>query len=126
MKKTVLVNRKGFTLVELLAVLVILSAIMAIVIPSLSSSMERAKNKKMESNKKLLISAAEMYVSDHRYSIDNNSSSCYISLGILVDGGYITNDIIYSDDGNLTGVILYTKSGNKYEYIDEYNEYGAC
>ena len=40
-------NRKGFTLVELLAVLVLLSVIMFVAIPSISSSMERAKKKKL-------------------------------------------------------------------------------
>ena len=38
-------NRKGFTLIELLAVLVILVVIMAIAIPSVTSSIERSKDK---------------------------------------------------------------------------------
>lgn len=41
-------NNKGFTLIELLAVLVILIAIMSIAIPSISSSLDRTKEKQMK------------------------------------------------------------------------------
>ena len=54
-------NNKGFTLVELLAVLVILIAIMSIAIPSISSSLERSKSKQDTAKQKILESAAELY-----------------------------------------------------------------
>ena len=110
-------NNKGFTLVELLAVLVLLSAIMFVVIPSLSSSMERSKKKKLEANKKMLIAAAEMYVSDHRYVLQKYDR-CYIIFDDLVEGGYATEDLIYSDSGDLTGVIVYDRINNSYSYDD--------
>ena len=75
-------NNKGFTLVELLAVLVILVAIMSIAIPSISSSLERSKGKQEESKHKILESAAELYVTDHRNSI--TKSSCVITLETLL------------------------------------------
>ena len=46
-------NKRGFTLIELLAVLVILVVIMAIAIPSVTSSIERSKNKEKNMIKKL-------------------------------------------------------------------------
>ena len=46
-------NRKGFTLIELLAVLVILVVIMAIAIPSVTSSIERSKQKEYDQKVKL-------------------------------------------------------------------------
>ena len=42
-------NKRGFTLIELLAVLVILVVIMAIAIPSVTSSIERSKQKEYKS-----------------------------------------------------------------------------
>ena len=39
------INNKGFTLVELLVVIVILLAIVSLAIPSLTASMERNKTK---------------------------------------------------------------------------------
>ena len=59
-------NRKGFTLIELLAVLVILVVIMAIAIPSVTSSIERSKNKEKNMKIKLIESEAELYID--RYS----------------------------------------------------------
>ena len=41
-------NNKGFTLIELLGVIVILMAILYLAIPSLTSSVERSKNKQLE------------------------------------------------------------------------------
>ena len=52
-------NDKGFTLVELLAALVILTAIMGIAIPSISSSLERTKEKQNAARVKVLESAPE-------------------------------------------------------------------
>ena len=40
-------NKKGFTLVELLVVIVILGVIMSIAIPSITSSIERSKDKQI-------------------------------------------------------------------------------
>lgn len=60
------INRKGFTLIELLAVLVILVVIMAIAIPSVTSSIERSKNKEKTMKIKLIESEAELYID--RYS----------------------------------------------------------
>ena len=59
-------NRKGFTLIELLAVLVILVVIMAIAIPSVTSSIERSKQKEKNMKIKLIESEAELYID--RYS----------------------------------------------------------
>ena len=91
-------NNKGFTLVELLAVLVILVAIMSIAIPSISSSLERSKGKQEESKHKILESAAELYVTDHRNSIKN--SSCVITLETLLNENYIDEDAATDSDGN--------------------------
>lgn len=63
-------NRKGFTLIELLAVLVILVVIMAIAIPSVTSSIERSKDKEKTMKIKLIESEAELYID--RYSSPEN------------------------------------------------------
>ena len=55
-------NRNGFTLVEVLAVLVILSAIMGIALPSITSSLERNEEKQNKSKIKMIESFAEIYV----------------------------------------------------------------
>lgn len=121
-------NRKGFTLVELLAVLVILIAIMAIAIPSISSSLERTKAKQNESRKKLLVSNAELYVTDHKNAIYNKlgtNDSCYIQVGSLSD--YLTEEEMEDADGNPLNskYIIFTKP-NTYEYSESNNGLDAC
>ena len=88
MKNSVMTNNKGFTLIELLAALVILTAIMSIAIPSISSSLERTKVKQDDTKKRILESAAELYVTDHKNAIyqnlkNKNTNSCYITLNLL-------------------------------------------
>ena len=101
-------NNKGFTLVELLAVLVILIAISSIAIPTISSSLDRSKNKQTKAKEKLLLSAAELYVTDHRNNIND---SCFISVQTLINEGYVDE----YDEIPKTGIIEYTKSDNNYE-----------
>lgn len=81
-------NNKGFTLVELLAVLVILIAISSIAIPAISSSLDRSKVKQSKAKEKLLLSAAELYVTDNKnYFVDNDV--CYFNVQRLIDENYI-------------------------------------
>ena len=52
-------NKKGFTLVELLAVIVILAIILAIAIPSITSLINNSKKSSFESNVKMLAAGIE-------------------------------------------------------------------
>ena len=56
-------NRKGFTLVELLAVIVILSGISLVVVSSISSSLGRQKDRECNEQKELAKNAAKIYFS---------------------------------------------------------------
>lgn len=111
------VNNKGFTLVELLAVLVILTAIMGVAIPSISSSLERSKNKQNKAREKVLVSAAELYITDNKNSIYTNlgdKDTCYIQLSNL--SAYIPDDVTKdADDKEMNGYIKFTKP-NSYSY----------
>ena len=114
-------DNKGFTLVELLAVLIILIAIMSIAIPSISSSLERSKDKQNEARKKVLESAAELYVTDHKNNIENNS--CCISLEELKSENYIDEDATKDADGKVfNGNIEYNKVDNSYTF----SNIGSC
>ncbi len=103
-------NNRGFTLIELLAVLVILIAIMSIAVPNISSSLERNKNKQTESKKKLIESAAELYVTDHRN--DNIADDTCIPIKTLIEEEYL-------DEDELKGCVRYKRSAEgeeTYEY----------
>ena len=59
MKKSIKNNMKGFTLVELLAVIVILAIILVIAVPKVMSVIEDAKKATLESTAKMIASQAE-------------------------------------------------------------------
>jgi len=82
-------NKKGFTLVELLVVIVLLVVIMSIAIPSITSSLERSKQRQYDSKMELILSAVDIYVDRHKNSIGSNS---IITIVDLIDDGIITRE----------------------------------
>lgn len=123
-------NNRGFTLIELLAVLVILTAIMGIAIPSISSSLERTKDKQNDSRKKLLTSFAEIYVTDYKNAIYKDlgsSSRCYITLDTLLNKGYINDsDLEDADGNNFNGYIIFDKNSGSCQYGDNISGIARC
>ena len=116
-------NNKGFTLVELLAVLVILVAIMSIAIPTINSSLERSKASQNEQRKKLLQSAAELYEADHRNNIDKNC----VRIRELKKSGYINDDAMRDADGEIfNGCVVFRYENDSYVYSEDEAECGDC
>lgn len=111
-------NRKGFTLVELLVVLVILVVIMSIAIPSVTSSIERSKQKQKDSKIELIESAAELYVDRHK----NSFSGDKILLNVIICDGLLTKEQAkdpFNESYTLSGYVLY--SNNEYTWKDDAN-----
>ena len=76
-------------MVELLVVLVILVVIMSIAIPSVTSSLERSKQKQYNSKMELILSAVDIYIDRHKNSIDDDS---IITIVDIVNDGLITKE----------------------------------
>ena len=75
-------NNKGFTLVELLAVMVILISISLATVVSVTSSLTRREDKECEEQQELAISAAKIYFS---LSSDTNVTIGELNGGISPD-----------------------------------------
>ena len=73
-------NNKGFTLVELLAVILILTGITLVAVSGISASLNRRDTKECEEQKELAKNAAKIY-----FSLNNVSS---VTVGTLKSGGY--------------------------------------
>lgn len=118
MKKNL--NNKGFTLIEVLAVIVLLAVIMAIALPNITGSLDRQSCKMVESRAKLIESAAQFYVSDHRTGVKNKLHTtnhwCKISTDKLIE----TKDIVQSDLGEgkekIEGYIVYDQDDESYTF----------
>ena len=73
-------NKKGFTLVELLAVILILTSVSLIAVSGISASLEKRDVRECEEQKELAVSAAKIY-----FSLKDEIS---VTVGTLKSGGY--------------------------------------
>ena len=118
-------NKRGFTLVELLAVIVILMAISAIAIPSITASIERSKNKQFEAKKAVIIEAARLYYSEHKVSLTKFTATppgnCYISVTKL---GLSDKELENPRGGTISGGVVY--AGGNFEFSENFPDIEAC
>ena len=80
-------NQKGFTLMELMVVIVIIGVLAAIGVPAYSGYVERANKAVCQSNRRSLETAVQLYLMDHPEVTDKTS----ITLKSADVGEYITN-----------------------------------
>ena len=99
-------NKKGFTLVEVLAVLVILSLLLILTIPSIRDALTNGKNKINDINKKQIEDAAKIIVDEVIYcnmteitkKALGDETSCSIAKTKLINGVNINLKNLELDD----------------------------
>lgn len=89
-------NRKGFTLVELLAVIIILALLALITTTSITKLVSDAKNDLSDTQIKLIESAAKMWGTENIMELPNENECAYITLEELQTYGLIDSKIIDS------------------------------
>ncbi|MEC6747145.1 type II secretion system protein [Marinilactibacillus sp. XAAS-LB27] len=104
--KKMIKKENGFTLVELLAVLVILGIIVAIAIPAIGNVVDNAETKAAEAEQALVIDAARLY------DIENDISSEGVSVAELRKSGYLDTKDGESIADSVT-VVVTTKEKEK-------------
>lgn len=81
-------NKKGFTLVELLGVLLVISLITILVLPNIINWLSNSSDKYLELNEELIIEGARIYVEDHpNIFVKNEESVRYITMQEMIDYG---------------------------------------
>ena len=107
-------NNKAFTLVEVLAVIVIVSLIMGIAVPAIVTSINNKRSQISDVSKEMIYDATQLYISEAGIS-----DSC-ISLETLVNAGKLkapVRDLKNDKDIPLNYYIKVTDSGNNnYDY----------
>ncbi len=96
MIKKMIKGEKGFTLVELLAVIVILGIIVAIAIPAIGNVIEKAKVGAAESTELMIVDAARLY---EMQEYDGDPDAFTVTVGALETAGYLDER-----KGDLTGL----------------------
>lgn len=108
-------NSKGFTLVELLGVIILLSTLAAIAISTIDKNVKDGRVKTCKTQERNIIEGAKAY------SIDNPQFTGYITIATLTDEGYIEEDLKnpmtdekYKNDTKVS--ITYDSDNTKYSY----------
>ncbi len=106
-------NKKGFTLVELIGVVVILGLIALVAFPALLNQIDSSKKQVSDSQKALIISAAKNYVDENKNDYADKTEF-EISADNLIKKGYLSEGIIssYSDSE-----IIVTYNDGEYDVI---------
>lgn len=91
-------KKRGFTLVELLAVLVLIAAISLIVFPSIINYINSHKKEISDTTEKIIFSGAALYEDSHKQSLWEYKQYCIV-LKDIVDQGFLDNPLIDSASG---------------------------
>lgn len=93
-------NKKGFTLVELLAVIVIIGLIATIGVTSYSAIKKKIEIKMQETKMQLIIEAAKAYGEDHKNEIANKDaiSVCNSTIRELGTARYGVNEVLIAEN----------------------------
>ena len=108
-------NKKGFTLVELLAVIVILAVILVIAIPQIIKTIEAARISSFKDSAILIATNAEKdYLSNKVLDVEYNATSIKCSDVAKLNEDYSVCSIKYDQEGN-TVVKLKGRLNSKFE-----------
>lgn len=110
-------NRKGFTLVELLGVIVILSIIMLIAIPNITSTLERSKRDQYIVDAKKMISLADTAIRNSGIQKPASDKWIKVTLKDLETTDVEEDPEGYVYDENKSFVIITRKNGTLKYYV---------
>lgn len=116
--------KKGFTLAELIGVVVIVSLIVLLVAPAMINFASKSKTKLSESTIKLINTATEQYHLDRsvQYVKSQNATYC-VTLQTLVDAGYLVSPLFDPKTNANVPLTKYVEFAYRdewsYEVVDE-------
>lgn len=109
-------KKNGFTLVELLAVVSIISILLLLVAPKIANQLNNSKSNVNDVTKKIIYSAAEKYIKDNNMNLEYDYC---LSLEELQDKEYLSDTITDNKSGldiSKKSVRITPKDNSKYEY----------
>ena len=109
-------NDKGFTLVELLIVVIILGILAAVAIPQFGDSTEEAREETLNANLATLRSAIELYKAHHGVYPGRNDVTGTITTGDMTAAATAFRDqlILYTDGTGIANADSSTLTGTVY------------
>lgn len=118
-------NKKGFTLVELIGVILVLSILLLITVPAIIEILNDSKNKKAEELAHMLELATETYVEQNRDlfpELKNVGAKAFIRVGTLIDKRLVPDDTKGIDGEEIDSFTVVASTGNDniitYKYVN--------
>lgn len=108
-------NEKGLTLVELLAVVVILGIIAAIAVPSIGNIIENSRVKAIKADALMVLSAADMYFIENPPTVatDDSGANNPVSVKTLKEEGFLDDEASFEGTA-ANAKVAYFADGNKF------------
>ena len=140
-------NNKGFTLVEVIGVVVIITILAIILIPNVIVMLNKQKKTSLQNVKDSILIASKSFVNDNRYNITVSGSSVLMIDDITISDGIIPVDVLidrgylkatYGDNKIINPVnknkclsnnpvkVTWNSSKKRYKYTTSNLIWGSC
>lgn len=107
--------KKGFTLIELMAVVVIISLVCLLTFPNIVNQIKKSKDANKDNVEKVIISAAKRYVNDNIDKYNEEGDYC-IAVQDLINNDYLKEDIVKDEENDITDYSVSLMLSDKYVY----------
>lgn len=115
-------NKKGFTLAEIVGVILILGLIALLAFPPMLNMIKNSESKIDEATKTLIYTASSQYTAKYTNDLPKTIGNVYcITVEDLIKENYLNTTILNKNVKLETNVKITISSNNKYEYIIDNN-----
>ena len=112
-------KRNGFTLVELMAVIIIISLIALLTFPNIINQIKKTKKSNNKMIEDVVIEQAKKYVNDNEEEFQDNDGYC-LSIETLVDNGYVKEELVSINEKKDNNVIMMIRHDDfTYKIVDK-------
>ena len=121
-------KKRGFTLIEILAVIVIIALILVLVTPNILANLSKARGKVSDATEKVIEEAVDLYIDENPDTYPENEGDIYcITVDTLMGAGKLVNPLTDAAtgkeiDGSTSVRVTITKGGREYELVTD----GTC
>ncbi len=117
MKKPKTIYNKGFTLIELMVVIGIISLLSAVILASLTQAKAQATNTKQIADYRVVLSALLQFKQDNGYYPSSGLTGTYTCIGNYSEGGCKKTDNVISNNPAMNSSLQ--KYLSSYSFVDQ-------